>query len=258
MPATFDGNMNKITDKKEKKVLKMKQKAVLALAEALGEDTTTFAHHEAGSTDEYPDGLAHVIWSSLKDSYDIRDSVTAAEIGSQMQVLTFTKSDDPKEYADQLFALQQRAKRTTAPIPDGEAVSYMTNALPLNALPLYYATPIAQHAREQEQLGKTVTVLSLGLYLQPIYRTSDQKKKHDDKRRKNTDSTKKKTGGNVALGSVNHNVKCFNCNEMGHMSRNCPKRRGPGRQGRGRGRFGGRGEGALADEARALWRTRRS
>jgi hypothetical protein len=177
MPTTFDGNMNKITDKKEKKVLKMNQKAVLALAEALGEDTTTFAHHEAGSTDEYPDGLAHVIWSSLKDSYDKRDSVTAAEIRSQMQALTFAKSDDPKEYADQLFALQQRTKRTTAPIPDGEAVSYMTNALPL-----YYATPIAQHAREQEQLGKTVTVLSLGLYLQPIYRTSDQKKKHDEKR----------------------------------------------------------------------------
>jgi hypothetical protein len=119
-----------------------------------------------------------------------------------------------------------------------------------NALPLYYVTPIAQHAREQEQLGKTVTVLSLGLYLQPISRTSNQKKKHEDKRLKNTDSTKKKTGGHdkkgvdneIVLGSVNHNVKCFNCNEMGHMSRNCPKRRGTGRQGRGRGRFGGRGD----------------
>jgi hypothetical protein len=32
MPATFDGDMNKITDKKEKKVLKMNQKAVLALS----------------------------------------------------------------------------------------------------------------------------------------------------------------------------------------------------------------------------------
>jgi hypothetical protein len=68
-----------------------------------------------------------------------------------MQALTFAKSDDPKEYAGQLSALQQRAKRITAPIPDGEAVSYMTNALRL-----HYATPIAQHAREQEQLGKAV------------------------------------------------------------------------------------------------------
>jgi hypothetical protein len=45
---------------------------------------------------------------------------------------------------------------------------------------------------------------------------------------------------------VSENVTCWNCNEKGHLSRDCPKPRGPpnqGGRGRGRGRGGGRAGG---------------
>jgi hypothetical protein len=94
MPQSFDGNLNLITDKKERKLLKKNRRALVLLSLSL-QDKSVRRHYRDGRSPEYPKGLAWLVWQNLLDQYDLTDGVTSHELRSKMHRRTMKRDDDP-------------------------------------------------------------------------------------------------------------------------------------------------------------------
>jgi hypothetical protein len=91
--------------------------------------------------------------------------------------------------------------------------------------------------KKYEENWDTVTVQSIGAALHSMYRQSqmqwkthregqsNERSKENRKPSENRDSRSEEgTDIEIALSSVNRNVKCYNCGENGHISLACPQR----------------------------------
>jgi YesN/AraC family two-component response regulator len=107
------------------------------------------------------------MWQSLKATYDVKDTVAARELRQRMREITMSKSDNPKQIANTLNAIQQDSYETDDPISDAEAVVHFTDILPF-----FYASILQVHEATMRSTGHTVTIQSIGSALHSIYRQS--------------------------------------------------------------------------------------
>jgi hypothetical protein len=168
------------------------------------------------------------MWNSLKATYDVKDTVTSRELGQRMREITMTKDDNPKKIP---------ACHPTRFIRYGWTdFGRGSNRSFYSDLTLFLHM-LQVHEENMKRNGDTVTVQSIGAALHYMYRQSQmQWKTHREGQRNERNKENRKpsenrnsrseegTDNEIALSSVNRNVKCYNCGENGHISRACPRR----------------------------------
>jgi hypothetical protein len=143
LPKSFDGNMNKVTDKKVRKLLRKNRQTLMILSQSLADDSV-FCHYRDGMTKAYPKGLAWPVWQNLMDEYDLTDGVVSHQLRLRLHKLTMKQDEDPYKLAKAIWSLKQDSIETKAPISDAEAVSHF-----VNQLPKFYMFTVVRHTKRK-------------------------------------------------------------------------------------------------------------
>ena len=166
----------------------------------------------------WPGGLAHKVVVKLKEKYQPNDRVSRVKLRRRLDRVEMSKTDDPSELFEQIASIKNAFQTNNTQTVDEEDLL----ATVLEKAPEEYASILATEERSK---GASLTLADLEAAMDTEYRIRYGVK--------GTEREKKKRG-ELSLSAFNG--KCYNCQEEGHVARDCPKSLKDQR-------FGGKGQG---------------
>ena len=165
----------------------------------------------------WPGGLAHKVVVKLKEKYQPNDRVSRVKLRRRLDRVEMSKTDDPSELFEQIASIKNAFQTNNTQTVDEEDLL----ATVLEKAPEEYASILATEERSK---GANLTLENLEAAMDTEYRICYGVK--------GTEREKKKRG---ELSLAAFNGKCYNCQEDGHLARDCPK----STKGKGQGKFKG-------------------
>ena len=166
----------------------------------------------------WPGGLAHKVVVKLKENYQPNDRVSRVELRQRLNRVEMSKTDDPSELFEQISSIKNAFQTNNTQTVDEEDLL----ATVLEKAPEEYASILATEKRSK---GANLTLENLEAAMDTEYRIRYGVKGIE---------REKKRRGELPLSAFNS--KCYNCQEEGHLARDCPKSTKDQR-------FGGKGQG---------------
>ena len=180
---------------------------------------------------EWPGGKGYEVIERLMTKYRPQDVITDVELHQRLSKVTMGKRENPDNIFEKLAEI-----KNWYDTPDKQLDTSLIVTTVLGAAPKEYTTTLKQELKEQglkagESTSK-VDVDKLQAAMVEHYRMvygSDE-----------DDNNKTKKEGQEYTLAVHSDKKCYNCQEVGHISKNCPKKNNKTNNENGASKFKGK------------------
>jgi hypothetical protein len=156
-------------------------------------------------TEEFPNGLAHVVQSRLDKKYRPKDAAALVRMQNSLKELGYNNNDDPSVFFGKIANI--KAQYGGDGVSKAELIATVLGKLPIE----FVSTLMAEQLRLGDKFGMT----NIEEFLESVHSCNKQKMKSKKKVDDDDDD-----GG----GGEEHVLACFFCHDEGHKIAECPKR----------------------------------
>jgi len=156
-------------------------------------------------TNEWPNGLAHLVVAALFKKYQPQDTITRVELRQRLNQVRMKKGQDPVTLFDQISSIKNMYNTSTKQIDQEDLIAVVLDAAPIEYQALLTA--------EQRMKGATVTLSDLQVVMNQYWRQTKSAREKD------------KTNDESELTLAVFEGICYNCHKKGHKSFNCPDKK---------------------------------
>ncbi len=201
---------NDLDEKKaEKAAIARNNKAVAAFVMSLTKEELMVYITRSQTHQNYPDGLAYLIHQRLHERYAPNDRVARVEALSDLRNVKFDKGDTPDEFVGKLVACQTRYAKLNV-ITDEMLIDEI-----LVKIPERYQATVANVVGD----GTATIVEALRAGMMNLHRMISNHMDKDDDEEAEEPILMSSYGRKNGL----ENIRCYNCNQMGHKAADCHK-----------------------------------
>ena len=165
----------------------------------------------ASQTLLFSNGLAYLVVKSLMKRFQPDDTISRVEMRMELHKVSMAAQDDPMTLFEHLSSLQNRYKKIQ--IPKEDLIAVILSVAPKEYTPVLTA--------EQRAKGALIELADLQEAMTQHFRAVTCHAGQSGHKEK------KNSGREVAFAAAS-GVKCYNCQEFGHVARNCPKKNNKG------------------------------
>lgn len=178
--------------------------AVAALTLALPTGVLMMHVHKACDAN-WPGGLAWKVVKSLFKKFRPKDTISKVELRMMLNKITMKEKDEPDKLFEQIGEVQQRYSAANMTVDEADLM-----AVVFTVAPKKYQAVLSSVQMEK---GEDLDLDDLESTMNQVYRQESAVRKKSDE-----DSQE------IALAAMT-GQKCWYCQELGHISRDCPKKK---------------------------------
>ena len=197
LPTTEEEVIDESTEEGQRKkaARQRNETAMSAFATAFVGETMHFVFRAC--TDEYPDGLAHLVVKGLMGKYRPNDAFSLVEMRTRMNNIRMASGSDPELIFNQIYAIQTEFKGQDQGMTKVDIMSVIVGSAPAE----YQDVLTSMHASK----GSSVTVMDLENLMTNHYRQLQRLVRRDE------GSVNTGDNGEIALSSVGFGGTCYIC-----------------------------------------------
>lgn len=210
LPSSETDDVSGEANKAAREALQRNYDAMSYLTLALDDDSLV-PYLSKGETDEYPGGLAHLVWSALRKKLEPKDGLSQIELIRKLFALEVSKDGDPGDIFDQVRTIEGRYNTPTRKM--GEELKMAAVVIQAGE---QYDDVIAS---EQRSRGERLTCNDLEEAMMALYRVKQHVKDPD------SNDIDMETGLATWIANVEDgHIICRNCQGRGHKAAECPSK----------------------------------